>query len=115
MSDRSGRGHIVGGKAPVILVVCGKHRYTCSSITKDGQKWTMTCAQAALVRKTNDGQFYLTSCSKTHNYKVNEASVISQRFKLKMKKNCKEDSVRTCLGSSKCGEARKFGNICTNR
>ena len=67
----------------------GKHRYRYSGVTKDGQKWTMTCPQAAckakaLVRKGKDGQFYLDSCSKTHNHEINEASVIAERFKLKM-------------------------------
>ena len=65
MSDRRGKGHMVGRKATGVLVVGGKHRYNYSGVTRDDHKWTMTCPEAAckakaLVRKSKNYSFTWT-------------------------------------------------------
>ena len=102
MPGKKGRGNKSGVEGPGVLVVDGKHRYKYNKVSKDGLRWRMNCveqtnpeylcsATAMVIKRLDDGTFFLLGEKYDHTHIVNEAAIIAKELKFRMVEIVKKD------------------------
>ena len=124
MPGRKGRGNKSGVEGPGVLVVDGKHRYKYNKVSKDGLRWRMTCveqtnpeyscsATAMVIKRLDDGRFFLLGEKGDHIHDVNKAAIIAEELKLRMVDIVKKDPsapVGEAIKATKKEMAEEFGH-----